>query len=213
MTISSDKNSFQSIMRMVDSLSSTGNYDTIINILSLMCLFSVLNRNTGTQSAGAPVEAASGGGTNPLQKILGELTKGDGAGALGGALGGPLGGALGAALGSPDMLMSLLPLLNNPQIKSKLNPANIASVMGMLNNLGGSGGEKTDAQKGKVEKFEKQEKKTPNPETPDIAPIEQPTPPPPESLIPKLVEVKNDIPEKEPEKKPGSRFLNWKTNF
>lgn len=230
MTTSSDKTLFQSVIKVVDSLSATGNYDTIIHILSLLCLFSILNKNTELPAASAAVPAPIQGGGNPLQKILGELTKGDGAsplgGALSGALGGPLGGALGAALGSPDMLMSLLPLLNNPQIKSKLNPANIASVMGMLHNIGGGAApaEKQDAPKAKTEKNENPEKKTPHPEPPAPAPAEPAIAEPPEPTQPSPVELKEvnitkeenepeKTAEKEPEKKPGSRFLNWKTNF
>jgi hypothetical protein len=113
-----DKTLFQSVIKMIDSLSTTGNYDTIINVLSLLCLLSILNKNTDQISNALPTSTISQN-DNPIQKILGELTKGGGGG-----------------LGSPDMLMTLLPLLNNPQIKSKLNPTNIASVMGMINNLG-----------------------------------------------------------------------------
>lgn len=205
MTTTSDRTSFQSIIKMLDSLSSTGNYDTMINVLALLCLFSILNKGTVSQasagSIGAP--AAAGAGGNPLQKILGELTKGDG-----GGLGGGLGGALGAALGSPDMLMSLLPLLNNPQIKSKINPANIASVMGMINNLGGAGNnEKPEPAKAKPEKPEKKATVL----EPTVAPpIEQTLKTAAEPLVAKSIEAPSP---EEQVKKVSNRFLNWKTNF
>lgn len=202
MTTTSDRTSFQSIIKMLDSLSATGNYDTMINVLALLCLFSILNKNTTPQVTAVPAGAPAAAGGNPLQKILGELTKGDG-----GGLGGSLGGALGAALGSPDMLMSLLPLLNNPQIKSKINPANIASVMGMINNLGGTGNnEKVDPPKAKPEKSEK---KTSIPEPSVSPPIEQTIATPSETLAAKVSET----PAEEQGKKVSSRFLNWKTNF
>lgn len=203
MTTTSDRTSFQSIIKMLDSLSATGNYDTMINVLALLCLFSILNKNTVSQIASAPASAPAAAGSNPLQKILGELTKGDG-----GGLGGSLGGALGAALGSPDMLMSLLPLLNNPQIKSKINPSNIASVMGMINNLGGIGNnEKPEPPKIKPEK---PEKKAAVSEPPTAPPIEQPLATASETLATKISEPP---PPDEQGKKTSNRFLNWKTNF
>lgn len=116
----------QTVIHMINTTTSEGNgYDTLIHVLSLLCLLQILNR---TQPVAAVVPAAQHTGqtapANPIQKILGELTKGgDQSG------GGP----------SPDVLMSLLPLLNNPQIKSKLNPANISTILGLMNNLGGSG--------------------------------------------------------------------------
>lgn len=180
-----DKTLFQSVIKMIDSLSTTGNYDTIINVLSLLCLLSILNKNTG-QAVPASLPSTINQNDNPLQKILGELTKG------------------GGGLGSPDMLMTLLPLLNNPQIKSKLNPTNIASVMGMINNLGGinTNNTKADTPKNKPEKEE------PPPDLPQVAPLEEnikledePKSPPPE------------LTNEDSEKKSTNRFLNWKTNF
>ncbi|MDF2565825.1 MAG: hypothetical protein K0Q53_2229 [Massilibacillus sp.] len=183
-----DKTLFQSVIKMIDSLSTTGNYDTIINVLSLLCLLSILNKNTGQVSNALPTSTISQN-DNPIQKILGELTKGGGAG-----------------LGSPDMLMTLLPLLNNPQIKSKLNPTNIASVMGMINNLGGinppTTAAKVDTSKNKPEKEEL---------SPDLSPI-----------TPSAEKIKTENESKSPptelaneesEKKSTNRFLNWKTNF
>lgn len=179
-----DKTLFQSVIKMIDSLSTTGNYDTIINVLSLLCLLSILNKNTG-QAVPASPPSTINQNDNPLQKILGELTKG------------------GGGLGSPDMLMTLLPLLNNPQIKSKLNPTNIASVMGMINNLGGinTNSTKVDTPKNKPEKEE-------TPDLPQVAPLEEKN---------KLEdEPKSPSPElanEDSEKKSTNRFLNWKTNF
>jgi len=180
-----DKTLFQSVIKMIDSLSSTGNYDTIINVLSLLCLLSILNKNTG-QAVPASPPSTINQNDNPIQKILGELTKG------------------GGGLGSPDMLMTLLPLLNNPQIKSKLNPTNIASVMGMINNLGGinTNNTKVDTPKNKPEKEE------PPPDIPQVAPLEEKNKLEDETKSP-LPELTNE----DSEKKSTNRFLNWKTNF
>jgi len=181
-----DKTLFQSVIKMIDSLSTTGNYDTIINVLSLLCLLSILNKNT-EQVAISSTPSIISQNDNPIQKILGELTKG------------------GGGLGSPDMLMTLLPLLNNPQIKSKLNPTNIASVMGMINNLGGintTNTAKVDTSKNSPEKEEA---------SPDPLPVS-----PPAEKIKIEDESKSPSPEltnEDSEKRSTNRFLNWKTNF
>jgi hypothetical protein len=184
-----DKTLFQSVIKMIDSLSTTGNYDTIINVLSLLCLLSILNKNTDQVSNALPISTISQN-DNPIQKILGELTKGGGGG-----------------LGSPDMLMTLLPLLNNPQIKSKLNPTNIASVMGMINNLGGINTPTASTTKVETPK-NKPEKEEPSPDLPPISPAIEKIKTEDESKLPSP-ELANE----ESEKKSTNRFLNWKTNF
>lgn len=217
MTVTSDQNLFQSVIKMIDSLSTTGNYDTIIHILSLLCLFSVLNQAPAQATPLISTNNQASG--NPLQKLLGDLMKPpDGNNSNNSN---PLGGALGAALSSPDLLSSLLPLLNNPQIKSKINPANIASVMGMLNNLGGMGGLgglgalgglATNPTQEKVEVKPKAEKKTPETESSISNSSEQKSSssetPIPEKNIEEKTPLTPNI-----EKKSASRFLNWKTNF
>lgn len=118
-------------------------FDTITTVLSLLCLLSILQRSQPAEAeipsaspspvannTGSPASTADG-----LTKLLGQLTKSEGGG------------------GSGDALMSLLPLLNNPQIKSKMTPGNIAAILGLINNFGGSGGsgdgkhEKSDKEK------------------------------------------------------------------
>lgn len=112
-----------SITRLLDNSISAGTgLDQLITVLSLLCLISIVSRNQ-TISQPSHLQAAGNNG-NPLHKLLGDLTKG----------GGGDGGGL-----SPDSLMSLLPLLNSPQLKSKLNPSTIGSVLGLINNLGGLG--------------------------------------------------------------------------
>ena len=103
------------------------NYNTIIDILALVCLVSILSKHASPTIA-APVNQ-NNQQTNPLQKVLGELSKGDGPG--------------------PESLMSLLPLLNSPQMKSKLNPSTISTLLGLMNSLGSAD---------KNEKAEKTEK-------------------------------------------------------
>lgn len=127
----------QTALRLInDAILGGSGYDNLISVLSLWCLLLILQRQSPAMSN---VSTAGTTAANPLGKLLGELSKGDG--------GGP----------SPDTLMSLLPLLNSPQVKSKMNPANIASILSLVNSLGGSGGDKHD-------KAEKQEKAETRPE-------------------------------------------------
>ena len=170
----------QTVTNMIGNIASEGNgYDTLINILSLLCLLLILNRTHPSMAAPLSQSTSPTASTNPLQKILGELTKStDGSG------GGP----------SPDMLMSLLPLLNNPQVKSKLNPANISSILGMLSNFGG--GASTD--KPEVTKTDKPEKKEP----------------PAAAVTSSLAESPAHVTQSdEQDKKDLGRSLNWKSNF
>lgn len=181
---SSNNSLLQTVTHMIDTIMSEGNgYDTLINLLSLLCIFHVLNRMQPT-AAVAPISQtiSPSSPANPLQKILGDLTKNvDGSG------GGP----------SPDMLMSLLPLLNNPQVKSKLNPANISSILGLLSNFGGSSNEKSEGNK--TDKPEKKESPAAA-VTSSLAEKEHPT----------QVTV-TDI-DRQDTKDLGNS-LNWKTNF
>ncbi|MBP2643061.1 MAG: hypothetical protein H6Q67_948 [Firmicutes bacterium] len=170
----------QSVTRMLDSAVSDGaSYETVINVLSLICLVSILSRN---QSAST---AASAGTASPLQKLLGDLTKNDG------------------GVG-PDTLMSLLPLLNSPQLKSKINPATITSVLGLLGNFSDKG------DSGKSEKQEKPSKFTAN-DKPEEKP--QPRPPsPPAAALTTSEESEKGFSE-EIDRRGIGRYLNWKTNF
>lgn len=178
----------QSITLMIDNIANEGSgYDTLVNILSLLCILHILNRTQpltvtpATQNS--PVTGTNTG--NPLQKLLGELTKGGGEG------GGP----------SPDMLATLLPLLNNPQIKSKLNPANISSMLSVLGNLGGGGSGSSSGEKQEgSSKGEKAERKD--------SPAAAVTP----SLADSSIHTTSSVPD-EAEKKDLGRSLNWKTTF
>ena len=178
------------ITNMINKIVNEGNdSDTLISILSLLSLILILNRIQPSMSMplSQSISPAVSATTNPLQKILGELTKsGDGSG------GGP----------SPDMLMSLLPLLNNPQVKSKLNPANISSILGMLGNLSGGGdkpeGPKTE--KNEVPKTDKPQKKQPDPTAEASSVSDNPTP----------INVTHSD---EQDNKDLGRSLNWKSNF
>jgi hypothetical protein len=173
----------QSITHMIESAANEGTgYDTLIHILSLLCILHILNR-TQLSTAAPTIQSPSTvtptpTPTNPLHKLLGELTKGGGDGGGGG---GP----------SPDMLMSLLPLLNNPQIKSKLNPANISSILGVLGNLGGGNNDKPE--EGKTEK-----------KNPPAAAVTS-------SLAKEAIHTSPIDPETE--RKDLGRSLNWKTTF
>ncbi|GMB00601.1 hypothetical protein [Pelosinus sp. IPA-1] len=168
----------ETVTHMIDNITKEGTgYDTLVHILSLLCILHILNRTQ--PSTAAPIQNSPATSANPLHKLLGELTKsGEGGG-------GP----------SPDMLMSLLPLLNNPQIKSKLNPANISNMLGLLNNLGGGNNEKAESTK--TEKVEKKD-------------------PPAAAVTSSLAEspMHNSIQDPDPlDKKDLGRSLNWKTTF
>ncbi|MBP2629189.1 MAG: hypothetical protein H6Q68_3900 [Firmicutes bacterium] len=172
----------QTVTNMINNIANEGNgYDTLINVLSLLCLLLILNRTQPSMSAPLPQSISPTTSTNPLQKILGELTKN-----TDGSNGGP----------SPDMLMSLLPLLNNPQVKSKLNPTNISSILGMLGNLGGG----SNNDKSEVTKTDKPEKKEPPAAAVTSSLAEHSTP----------VNVSHSD---EQDNKDLGRSLNWKSNF
>jgi hypothetical protein len=170
----------QIVSQIIDAFSTDGkNYDTLINVLSLICLITILGRGNAQ-----PTQSTASATGNPLHKILGELSKGDGNSS------GP----------SPDMLMSLLPLLNSPQLKSKLNPSNIATIMGLVNSLGGNSGDKQETAK--------PEKASPKVDArqndPPAAAITASTSTPNE---------KSSLDSEDEDKKGLGRYLNWKTNF
>jgi hypothetical protein len=177
----------QSVARMVETAVNDGTgYDALIPILSLLCLVSILGHGQPTRA----VQAAPATGTSPLQKLLGDLSKGDG-------------GSVG-----PETLVSLLPLLNNPQIKSKLNPATLGAIMGLLGNIGDKGEKGEPAKQEKAaEKAEKGEEKR---EERRVAP--PPTAATATTLDP-LAERQDSPDQPEADKKGLGKYLNWKSNF
>lgn len=187
-----------SITRMLDaSVTAGAGLDNLVTVLSLLCLLSIVNRG---QTVNLPQQTQAAVNSNPLHKLLGELTKGGGDSGSGGL--------------SPDTLMSLLPLLNNPQLKSKLNPGTMGSVLGLLNNLGGLGGNNNSQEKPKNET--KPEPKTEShnkpaePEAPAVQPtVQQTAPLPKQQSLPPQSGDDNE----ESDGKTYGRYLNWKNNF
>ncbi len=182
-----------SITRMLDTSFNAGaGLDNIITVLSLLCLFSIMNRNNATK---APAQAQPATSSNPLHKLLGDLTKGGDGGGF-----------------SPDTLMALLPLLNNPQLKSKLNPNTIGTVMGLINNLGGLGGSSAPAEKPKSETKTEPPTDTPK-QSQETEPIPRAT------NVAQQVQTNNSSQPQpnedmeETENKNYGRYLNWKNNF
>ncbi|MDR7865210.1 MAG: hypothetical protein RIN56_00250 [Sporomusaceae bacterium] len=172
----------QSVSRMIDAAVNDGaGYESLVPVLSLICLVSILGH--GQPRA---VQAAPAAGANTLQKLLGDLSKGEG-------------GGLG-----PETLVSLLPLLNSPQVKSKLNPATIGAMMGLLNNMGDKG-EKGDTAKQEAPKPDKggdkgEEKRVVTPTAATMTLDSQgERQAPPEAT--------------EGDKKGPGRYLNWKSTF
>ncbi len=177
----------QAVTRMVETAVNDGaGYDSLVPVLSLICLVSILGH--GQPRAVQPAQAAPASGAGSLQKLLGDLAKGDG-------------GGLG-----PETLVSLLPLLNSPQVKSKLNPASIGAIMGLLNTMGEKG-EKSEATKQEPvkqsgDKSEKTEEKKPIP--PTAATV---------TSLEALAERQENPDPIEGDKKGLGRYLNWKSNF
>lgn len=173
----------QSVSRMIEGAVNDGSgYDSLIPILSLICLVSILGHGQPARA----VQTAPATATSPLQKLLGDLTKGDGGGV------------------GPEALVSLLPLLNNPQIKSKLNPTTIGAIMGMLGNMGDKG------DKGEAAKQDKGAEKTDKAEEKRVVP-------PPSAATATTLDAAAERPElsdpAEAEKKSLGKYLNWKSNF
>ena len=183
----------QSITRIVDNIANDGaGYDTLINVLSLLCLVSILNRN---QSVTTVQNSTVNQGANMLQKLLGELGKEDG-----------------NSGGGADALMSLLPLLNSPQLKSKMNPNNMATIFNLVSSLGGLQGDK-----GNSSKHEKQGK----PEKTETVPISKEAPEIKKEAPAAAITAAQSVQSPEPinsddtgeEGKKTERYLNWKRNF
>jgi hypothetical protein len=174
------------ITRLIDNNINEGaDLDNLVTVLSLLCLICVFTRQHGVPMASHTPKDT--GTANPVNKIISDLMKG----------GNPLAGGAPGGAGGMDALMSLLPLLNNPQLKSKLNPSTISSVLGMLNDLGGSPPEKQDSSKEpptqKAKEASKEEKQAV------------------EEDFSKTNNHNND--DDEQENKSLGRYLNWKTNF
>ncbi|HWR44583.1 hypothetical protein [Sporomusa sp.] len=188
-----------SITRMLDANINAGaGPDNLITVLALLCLFSIVNKSNAISQ---PVQTQPAANSNPLHKLLGDLTKGGDGGGIGGS-----------GL-SPDTLMSLLPLLNSPQLKSKLNPSTMGTVLGLLNNLGGIGG-------GAQEKPKAESKPELKPELQKQPRESEPAPQPPvldQQPVPTLKQ--QPLPSQEGEEsedqegKNYGRYLNWKNNF
>lgn len=187
-----------SITRMLDAnINSGAGPDNLISVLALLCLFSIVNKNNAVSQ---PVQAQSAASNNPLHKLLGDLTKG-----------GDGGSGVGGSGLSPDTLMSLLPLLNSPQLKSKLNPGTMGTVLGLLNNLGGGGSQEKTKPESKAEsKHEpKQEPQKQTEPPPQPVATQQPAP----ALKQQPVLPQEDEDTDDAEGKNYGRYLNWKNNF
>ena len=178
-----DRSTLQTILTLLDVLSShKSEGQSWIHLLSLLCIFTILNQPTASASASSDPPA------NPLQKLLGDLTKGAGSGASGG-----------------DTLLSLLPLLNSPQLKSKLNPSSIAAMMNIVQNLTGT--QAVSPAKSSPPPAVTDTQSIPTPPAPSSSsPQPEPTPPPAPTPPASMSPSKSEIPA-------GGRFLDWKSSF
>lgn len=187
-----------SITRMLDANINAGaGPDNLITVLALLCLFSIVNKNNAVSQ---PIQLQSAANSNPLHKLLGDLTKGGDNSGIGGSS------------FSPDTLMSLLPLLNSPQLKSKLNPSTMSTVLGLINSLGGLGGSGGNSQ---------EKPKTESKPAPASQPREQETSPlpvmseqqPAPTLKQQTLPSQGGDDAGEQDGKNYGRYLNWKNNF
>lgn len=116
------------ILQLLQSALTGGmTFDTLNHMLALLCLLSILQRMPQPQLYSPPPQPTATGSASTgdsLQKLLGQLTKSEG--------------------GGNDTLLQLLPLLNSPQLKSKMTPANMATIVGLLNTMGSAGEGKSD---------------------------------------------------------------------
>ena len=168
-------------------------YDALITVMSLTCLLSILSHafdNTQTQSR--PVAAP----VNNMQKLLTDLVKSEGGGH-----------------GTPEALMTLLPLLNSPQLKNKLNPATLTSLLGLLSNLNTDKSDK-DEEKAAYKQNTGENKKadaSPPPAVTEDAPA--PSPPPPPAATTAAASVPADEQPVPPARKGMGKYLNWKNSL
>ncbi len=171
-----------SILQMIQAaLTGSMTFDTFNNILALLCLISILQRMPQATSTlhpdPQPVSNSSGSG-DALQKMLAQLAKSDS--------------------GGNDGITSLLPLLNSPQLKSKMTPANMATIMGLLStmNVGETKPDKNEKEKDNKKDGPAATITADHPSAEECNPLHQP-----ENLLPMDQEDMN------------KQRLEWKTNF
>jgi hypothetical protein len=178
----------RSVTRMLDMTANEGTgFDSLIPVLSLVCLVSILNRG----QAPAP-QVATAGAASTLQKLLGDLGKGEG------------------GVG-PDALLSLLPLLNTPQMKSKINPTTISAILGLMNSMGDKG----DKPEGKTEKHDPPERPEKKPEkAEDFSDAKRSAPPAAAVTSQDAADDRTDpVDPQDVDRKGLGRYLNWKNSF
>ncbi len=174
-----------SILQMIQAaLTGSMPFNNLTHILSLLCLLSILQRMPQEQVSPIPppqnAQGVSGSTGDALQRMLGQLTKSEG--------------------GSGDALMNLLPLLNNPQLKSKMTPTNMATILGLINTMGAMSDNKPE--KDDKEKNDKNDSPAATVTT-DLPAVEPTVATFEEQQVP-LIEAL--VPEK-------PRYLEWKSNF
>ena len=184
-----DRPLLQTILSLLDVLSSHKTEgQSWIHLLSLLCIFTILNQpNQPLASTASSAQSA-----NPLQKLLGDLTKG---------------ASQGGGIGGADTLLSLLPLLNNPQIKSKLNPNNIAAMMNVVQSITG-GITPPPAKNQTIEPQPASMSVAPAtpPQSPATPPVESPSASSPSPITP-TTQASSSSPT------PTTRYLDWKSSF
>lgn len=160
-------------------------FDSLIRLLSLMCLLSIVQQMP-PQSAAPPAPSSAAAGTqggDTLQKLIGQLAKTD-------------------TSGTGDTLTGLLPLLNNPQLKSKMTPANMATILSLLSTMNAVGGDKSD-------KSDKEKEKSSVGKESPAATVTEELP----AVHSTSVEDLGEHADHQPPFQEKQRYLEWKTNF
>lgn len=186
-----DDSAFSSLSllgKIAESAVESHDFSVLIDVLALICLFTIITRKsfaTGLTKPAPPAPSQpsqNDNAANNLQKTLGDLLQKAGSG---NAETGP----------SPEMLASLLPLLNNPQLKAKMNPANLATIFGLLNSFNKEDPTKKAAN-GASSPSAAETSSSPAATASEASPKQSAEPP----LSPTQDAV-------------SSRYLNWKTNL
>lgn len=169
-------------------------FDTLITILSLTCLLTILNRTAFETTV--QTRPATGAGNN-MQKLLTDLLKS------------------GGGNNTSESLMALLPLLNNPQIKNKLNPATLVSILELLSKFNAEKGDKNEEKDEKTAyKQNPLENKQADVSPPTCATENAPAPSPPPSPAATAAAAATPAEQSVPATQKGmGKYLNWKNSI
>lgn len=176
-------------------------YDDLITILSLACLLTILHRVSDNTVQALPHPATPPANPN-LQKLLTDLLKGDG------------------GHNTAEALMALLPLLSNPQVKSKLNPTTLASLLSLLNNVNLDKSSEKENKKEEKTAYKQEAKENKKADAPETAPAPAIENTPASDSVTTVTaaaagttQTASEGEQTPPVKRGMGKYLNWKNNF